>query len=155
MALPLFAIGGAVAEGIAGIWAFFSSTGPIAAFFVWIGKLITTKALVVPIHIGLMTVTTGARVIFLGAVVIFGVDVFNKINYFLDTLPSFFTSNEFLIVAYKILQSIGFNDALVNAFASFSLILTSLFVILFAKLTLYLAKATSDEFFKLGLLLSV
>lgn len=155
MAFPVISIAGAVADGIAGIWAFFSKTGPIAAFFVWIGQKITTKALVVPIHIALMTVSTAARIVFLGAVVTFGLGVYNKINEFLFDLPSLFTSNEFLIVSYKLLQAIGFIDALVNAFASFSLILTSLFVILFAKLALFLAKATSDEFFKLGLLLSV
>lgn len=153
--MPWFQIGGAVATAIKGIWAFFASTGPVAAFFAWIGKIITTKALVVPIHIALMTISTTARIVFLGAVVTFGLAVYNKINSFLGDLPSLFTSNEFLIVSYKLLQAIGFTDALVNAFASFSLILTSLFVILFAKLALYLAKATSDEFFKLGLLLSV
>ena len=153
--MPIFAIGGLVADAIATISGWFVAGGVVASFFARIGILITTKVLVVPIHLSLMAVMTVARIVFLTAVITFILKVWNMIKKFFVDIPTFFSGNDILSTAFQVLQSIGFIDALSTALSELSLLFVSIFLIIIAKLVLHISEYVSNEFFKLGLLLSV
>ena len=132
---------------------FFSSSGPIAAFFVWIGQKVVIKGIILPIQFAVMGALVTAKVAFLIALLTLVLWVYNAIHSFFENLPSLITSSPLLDVSYKLLQSIGFMDAFYNAFSSFTFVWVSLLLLIVSKIAVHSLKDASDEFFKIAILL--
>lgn len=140
---------------ISSLLGFFSSAGPIAGFFVWIGQKVTVKALVLPIQFAVMGALVVAKLAFIGSLITLILWVYNTLHSALENLPSLMTSSQALQIGYNLLQSVGFIDAFMNAFASFTFVWVSLLALLVAKIALHSLKDASDEFFKIGILLGM
>ena len=154
MALPIFAAGlfGTLVSRIVG---FFSAVGPLASFFVWIGKKFAVKGVVLPIQLAVLGALVVAKVAFLVALLTLLATIYNLIKSFLDSLPSLLNSDSILVIALQLMQSIGLLDALNDAFSVFSLLFTSLLLLFISKVVLHSLKDASDEFFKIGVLLEM
>lgn len=140
---------------VSSLLGFFSSAGPIASLFVWIGQKITIKALVLPIQFAVMGALVVAKVAFITAIIALILWVYNTLHDILDNLSSLMSSSQALEIGYKLLQSIGFIDAFYNAFSSFTFVWVSLLALLVSKIALHSLKDASDEFFKIGILLGM
>ena len=153
MALPV--VGAVMGAGglVSTLLGFFSSTGPIAMFFLWIGKKFASKALIMPIQFMVIGALVVSRVAFLIAVLTLLATVYNALKDILNNLSSLFAVNELMSYIYLLMRSIGLIDAVVDAFSLFSLTFTALLILFISKVALNALKLASDEFFKIGLLL--
>lgn len=132
---------------------FFSSAGPIAGFFLWIGKKVSIKALVLPLQFSVMGALVVAKVAFLVASISLVLWIYNKFHELMDLVGTVSTLDNAIGTAYNVLQSIGFIDALFDTFSSLSYIWLSVLILLVSKFVLHSLKLASDEMFKIGLLL--
>lgn len=132
---------------------FFSSAGPIAAFFLWIGKKVSIKALVLPLQFAVMGALVTAKVSFLVASISLVIWIYNKFHDLINLVDSVASLNNALGTAYNVLQSIGFIDALFDTFSSLSYVWLSVLILIVSKFVLHSLKLASDEMFKIGLLL--
>lgn len=146
MAIPLI-------SGITTIAGWFTSGGAIASFFAWIGVKLTSKALIVGVQIATITALFVARIAFLVALLEMARLTINFFNNFLSQLPTLLQSDLYLSLGYEVLRSIGLIDALVDSFAVFNILMVALLMAFVAKFAFHTAKTTSDEFFKIGMLL--
>ena len=133
--------------------AFFSSAGPLAAFFLWIGKKVSIKALVLPLQFAVMGALVTAKVSFLIASISLVLWIYNKFHELMDLISGIVAVDNVIGVAYNVLQAIGFIDALFDTFSSLSYIWLSVLILLVSKFVLHSLKLASDEMFKIGLLL--
>jgi hypothetical protein len=111
---------------------FFSFAGPIAKFFLWIGKKVTITALILPLQITLIGAIITARLALLTAFITLILFIYNKFTQlmsFVDTK----LSSDFLTTPYKILQSLGVIDALSDFYASFTIVFVTLILPLLLK----------------------
>lgn len=131
----------------------FTSGGAIASFFAWFGVKFTSKTFIVGTQVSTIVFLFSARIAFLIAVLNVGKLTINSINLALNSLPTSFNSDEFLSIGYQIMQSIGLISALLDAFDLFNSIFISILLAWALKFAFHTAKMTSDEFFKLGMLL--
>lgn len=138
---------------VSAMLSFFSSSGPLAMFFLWIGKKFASKALIMPIQIMVIGALVVARVAFLIAVLTLLATVYNAFKDILNNLPTYFQSNELMSYCYLLLRSVGVVDAVLDAFSLFSLTFTAILLLLISKVVLHALKLVSDEFFKIGVLL--
>lgn len=156
MALPLVA--GAVA-GISGfistVSGFFATGGPLLAFFVWIGKKLVAKFSIVTIQFAVTGAFFASKALFLLSVLNVLRLIYNKMKELLDTAPSTMVSDGVLSLSYKVMQSIGFIDALADAFSVFSLIFASLLLIYVTKVATQALKDIKDSFYKSAMLMMV
>lgn len=135
---------------------FFSSTGPLASLFVWIGSKVAMKGIILPIQFALVGALFVAKIAFLTALLTFVMWVFNKIHEIFDYISLEFlssSSDSVFQLAVSILGAIGFLQALQDVTASFSLVFVSLFALYISKLIVDSLKTISDEFYKIGMLL--
>lgn len=135
------------------IGGFFTSGGVIASFFAWIAVKFSSKGVIVGIQISTIVLLFSARVAFLISVLEFARITYNYVNTFLNNLNSFFNSDTFLSLGFKVLQSIGIIDAFMDAFAIFNVLFPALLLAWVLKFAYHTSKMTSDEFFKIGMLL--
>ncbi|AOO64562.1 hypothetical protein [Sulfurospirillum halorespirans] len=152
MALPIFAAGlfGTMVSRIVG---FFSSVGPLATFFVWIGKKFAVKGVTVPIQLAVVGALVVSKVAFLIAILTLLATIYNLITSFLNMIPSLLSSDSILVIALQVMQAIGLLDAVTDAFAVFTLLFGSLLALFISKVVLHALKDASDEFFKIAILL--
>lgn len=132
---------------------FFSSTGPIAVFFLWIGKKIAIKAFVLPLQFTVMGALVVAKISFLVASISLVLWIYNKFHELMDLIGNVATLDNSIGTAYNVLQAIGFIDALFDTFSGLSYIWLSVLILLVSKFVLHSLKLASDEMFKIGLLL--
>jgi len=132
---------------------FFSGAGPIAAFFLWIGKKVSIKALVLPLQFAVMGALVVAKVAFLVASISLVLWIYNKFHELMDLIGTVSALDNAIGTAYNVLQAIGFIDALFDTFSSLSYIWLSVLILLVSKFVLHSLKLASDEMFKIGLLL--
>lgn len=154
MALPIFAAGlfGTMVSRIVG---FFSSAGPLASFFIWIGKKFAIKGVVLPIQLAVLGALVVAKVAFLIAILTLLATIYNLISSFLGMIPSLLSSDSVLVIALQLMQAIGLIDAVLDAFAVFTVLFASLLALFISKIVLHSLKDASDEFFKIGVLLEM
>jgi len=133
----------------------FGLDGAISALFAWIGVKFTTKTLVVGSQISTIIILFAARAAFLIAVLQFAKLTLNSLSLLFNSLPLMLTSDSILSTAYLVMQSIGLIDALMNSFSLFNTLFLSLLTAWVLKFAYHTSKMTSDELFKLGMLLQV
>jgi hypothetical protein len=131
----------------------FLGDGAIAAFFAWIGVKFTSKTAIVTTQIAIVSLLVASRVAFLWAVLEFAKLTINGITAFLKSIPTFLDSSEIMSISYDILRSIGFIDALLDAFSILNTLLIAMLTAWVLKFAFHTAKTTSDEFSKIGMLL--
>ncbi|KIM03168.1 MAG: hypothetical protein KU29_12570 [Sulfurovum sp. FS06-10] len=146
MALPLI-------TGIITIAGWFMSGGAVASFFAWMGVKLTSKVVIVGIQITTITLLFASRIAFLIAVLEFARLTLNFFHNFLNNLPTLLSSDVYLSLGYEVMRSIGLIDALKDSFAVFNVLIVAMLVAFVAKFAFHTAKITSDEFFKVGMLL--
>ena len=132
---------------------FFSSSGPLALFFLWIGKKLSLKALILPIQFVVVGALFTAKVSFFISAFALVSYTYNTFHSLINFLNTSFVLNNGLGVAYKVLESIGFINALFDTFTSLSFVWFSVLSLIVAKFVLHSIKLISDELFKIGLLL--
>lgn len=132
---------------------FFSSTGPLATFLLWIGKKFASKALILPIQFTVVGALVVAKVAFLVALLTLLSTIYNMIKDFLNQLPSLMSQSEIMVYSYNFMRSIGLIDAFMDAFSLFTVLFVSLLLLFISKVALHALKDASDEFFKIGVLL--
>jgi hypothetical protein len=132
---------------------FLSSSGPLAGFFLWIGKKISIKALVLPLQFVVMGALITFKVTFLIASISLVSWLYNRFHFLMDSLNGFISTDNVLGIAWSVLQSIGFVDALFDTFSSLSFVWFSVLILLVSKFVLHSLKLASDEMFKIGLLM--
>lgn len=135
------------------IGGFFTGGGAIASFFAWIGVKFTSKAVIVGIQISTIVLLFSARIAFLLSVLEFARLTYNYINTFLENLNSYFSTDGLLSLGFSVLRSIGIVDAFMDAFAIFNILFPALLLAWALKFAFHTSKMTSDEFFKIGVLL--
>jgi len=134
------------------ILGFFTSTGPFISFFIWIGKKLSFKAIILPVQWASVGALFVAKVASLTVVISLISYIYNEFHTILDTLSTVFQGNVYLDTAYKVLQSIGFIDALYSSFTNFSFVWFSVLILVVSKYIFNSLKLLSDELFKIGLL---
>jgi len=140
-------------KGILTIAGWFTSGGAISAFFAWLGVKFTSKAFIVGTQIASVTLLFSARAAYLWAVLEVAKLVINGISLFLSSIPEFMASDELLAIGLKVLQSIGIIDALIDAFSLFNTLFVAILSAWVLRFAFHTAKVSSDEFFKIGMLL--
>jgi len=138
---------------VSALLGFFSSAGPLATFFLWIGKKFASKALIMPIQFTVVGALVIAKVAFLVAILTLLATVFNMTNDLFEQLPTLLTQNEIMSLAYNLMRSIGLIDAVKDAFAVFNLTFVAILALFVSKVVVHSLKDASDEFFKIGMLL--
>ncbi len=134
---------------------FFSSAGPIASFFAFIGKKLAIKAIILPIQFVFLGALVVARIAFFTSLLSLIFWVYNRFHDVLILLNSNVVSDtsSFIYISWQVLQSIGFVDALFNSLQSLSFVWFTILILFVSKLVLSSLKDFSDEYFKIGLLL--
>ena len=150
MALPLIPV---IAGGISTVAGWFATGGAISMWFAWLGAKFTAKTTIVAIQIATILVLFASRVAFLLGVLEVGRLTFNYINDFLGRISDFFSGDAILSLAFDVMRSIGLLDAFIDAFAIFNILFMAILLAWLSKFAFHVAKVTSDEFFKLGMLL--
>jgi len=131
----------------------FGLDGAISAFFAWLGVKFTSKAFIVGIQMGTIVILFAARAAFLIAVIQFAKLTLNSLTVFFKSIPLMLTSDNIIATAYLFMQSIGLISAFMDAFSLFNTLFISLLTAWALKFAYHISKTTSDEFFKLGMLM--
>lgn len=126
---------------------------PLAQFFIWIGKKISIKTIVLPAQFAVMGALFTAKIAFLVTSVSLIAWIYNRFHDLMNLVNSIDISSDFLGTAWSVLQSIGFVDAFFDSMANLSYIWVSVLVLLVSRFVLHSLKMASDELFKIGLLL--
>ncbi|MDD3462457.1 MAG: hypothetical protein PHW07_02310 [Sulfurospirillaceae bacterium] len=153
MALPLIALGGTVATIIRTIGGWFAKGGAVSSFFAWLGVKFTTKGLAVAWQIATLIALFASRVAFGIAFVDLCTTLYNYFNSFLSSLNSTLHTGDLLSTAYQVLISIGAIDALKDSFAVFNVCIVAIGVAYLLKYIFKTLEVTSNEYFKLSVLL--
>jgi hypothetical protein len=138
---------------VSSLLGFFSSSGPLAMFFLWIGKKFASKALILPIQFLVVGALVVAKVAFLIAVLTLLATLYNMLNDLISQLPTLLTQNDLISLAYNLMRAVGLIDAVKDAFAVFNVVFIALLLLFISKVVLHSLKDASDEFFKIGVLL--
>ena len=138
---------------IATIGGWFTSNGAVKKIFDWIGDKFSSKTAILGQQWFTLAALVAARIAFLIAVLEFSRLTLGAFQRFLDNLPSLLSSDVYLSLGYEVMRSIGLIDALTDAFAIFNVLIVAMLVAFVAKFAFHTAKITSDEFFKVGMLL--
>ncbi len=130
----------------------FSLSGPVASFFLWIGKKIALKPLVLPIQYSIVGALFVFKISFLISVMTLLLTFYLRFNDLLDYFQSLFSFDVFEI-PLSILRSIGLIDAFIDVFTLYSVSFVSLILLFVSKYFIQSLKLASDEFYKIGMLL--
>jgi len=132
---------------------FFSSTGPIASFFLFIGKKIGIVALVLPLQYAVVGAFVVARFSFITLIVTLIIWIYNRFVILFEYIEVTALSTVFE-TPFLVLQSLGIVQAFIETFALFSYVLVSFLALFVSKLTYESLKLLSDEYYKIGMLTS-
>lgn len=135
------------------IWGFFSGSGPLMAFFVWLGKKLVMKFGMVQVQSTLTALFFASKALFLFSILNFIRLIYNKFKELFDTLPTSIASSPSLDIPYKVIQSIGIIDALLDAFSFFALVFSSLLLIYILKVATKALQQIKDDFHKMSMLM--
>jgi len=133
---------------------FFTTRGPIAMFFVWIGKKIFTKSTAITAQITIVILLFTAKIAFLSLLVNFVLSIYNAISSIIGYIDNLSLDSN-LSTSYKILESIGLIDAIIDVFDLFNISFTALLIYFVTRYLIDSLKMMSDEFYKIGVLLNL
>lgn len=138
---------------ISSLLGFFSGVGPLAKLFYRIGRSFTISALILPAQITIVGALVVAKVGFLIALITLLVIVFNKLVDLFNFFDTFLSSSSFYL-PIKILESIGLLQAFYDVLPFLVIVLVSMFTLMLSNLVIRSLTLASDEFYKVGMLLS-
>lgn len=133
---------------------FFSFSGPIVQFFLWIGKKLTVTSLILPIQITLIGAIITFRISLATGLITLIIYAYNKTNDLLEFV-NLEISSSILTVPYQVLQSLGVISALSDFFSVFTFVFIALLSAIIAKIAVVSLSQISDEFYKIGVLLQL
>ena len=131
---------------------FFGLAGPIANFFIMIGKKLTFKVGFLPIQFLIVGALFTAKLAFLVASIQIVITFYNAINSLLDYVYNLSIDSAFSVI-FEIFNSMGVIQAFSDAFSIFSISFVSLLILYVTKYFIESLKLASDEFYKIGMLL--
>lgn len=131
----------------------FTVGGGLSTLFAWLGVKFTSKAFIVSAQIASVTLLFSSRVAFLMAVLEIAKLTINSINHFFSILSTSFNADDMMSMAFNVLRSFGIVDAFMDAFALFNTLFVAILSAWVLKFAFHTAKTSSDEFFKIGMLL--
>lgn len=135
------------------IW-FFSGVGFLAEYIVRLGKAFFVSGAILSLQFAVVGALVLVRISYLTTIVTIILWIYNKTVELFELINSTYTDT-FLYLPISILQSIGFIDALVLMFSSFSYIFVSLLVLYISKFVLNSVQSISDEYFKIAVLINL
>lgn len=133
---------------------FFSFSGPIVQFFLWIGKKLTVTSLILPIQISLIGAIITFRLSLATGLITLIIYAYNKTNDLLAYINTEISTSIFTI-PFQVLQSLGVISALSDFFAVFTFVFIALLTAIIAKIAVVSLSQISDEFYKIGVLLQL
>lgn len=131
----------------------FTTGGAVSAFFAWMGVKFTSKSLILGVQITSVSLLFTSRAAFLWAVLEVAKLTINGISFFLNSLPTMMNSDQILSLAYNVLRAFGIVDAFIDAFSLFNTLFVAILAAWVLRFAFHTAKTSSDEFFKIGMLL--
>ena len=131
---------------------FFSSAGPIAKFFINLGRKVSITAIIMPVQFALMGALIVARIAYITALVTLVIWIYNRLTEVLEMITNV-QSSGVLGMLFNFLSSIGFLNALNFAFSYFSLVMVTLFILYLSRMVVNNIKSFSDEYYKIGMLI--
>ncbi len=132
----------------------FTGSGAIYAFIKEAAKATGLKLVVLPIMIITLIALSLARFGLFYAVVKMLLWIYNELHAFFDMLPTILTgSGEYVSIAYEVLRAIGFIDAFSDVFSSFSMVLVALLLAFLARTFYKLCELTTNEIFKISMVI--
>lgn len=140
---------------ISTVWGFFSTGGPILAFFVWIGKKLVMKYSMVQVQFAITGIFFVSKALFLVGILDVIRRIYNKTKELLDTLPTTLTSSPSLDIPYKFMQSIGIIDAFIDAFSVFVLMFTSILLLFIGKMATKALQQIKEDFRDIAMMMMV
>lgn len=135
------------------IW-FFSGVGFLGEYIVRLGKAFFVSGAILSLQFAVVGALVLVRISYLTTIVTIILWIYNKTVELFELINSTYTDT-FLYLPISILQSIGFIDALVLMFSSFSYIFVSLLVLYISKFVLNSVQSISDEYFKIAVLINL
>lgn len=131
----------------------FTTGGAISTLFTWLGVKFTSKAAIISAQIASVTLLFTSRAAFLWAVLEVAKLTINSINHFFSILSTSFNADDMMGFAFNVFRAFGIIDAFMDAFALFNTLFVSILAAWVLKFAFHTAKTSSDEFFKIGMLL--
>jgi hypothetical protein len=135
------------------LW-FFSGVGFLAEYIVRLGKAFFVSGAILTMQFAVVGALVSVRISYLFTIVTIVLWIYNTAVELFQLIDSTYTDT-FLYLPISILQSIGFIDALVLMFSSFSYIFVSLLVLFISKFVLNSVQSISDEYFKIAVLINL
>ena len=140
-------------QGILAIAGWFTRGGAIASLLTWFGVKFTSKAAILSAQIASISLLFASRAAFLVAVLEVAKLTINSISHFFSMLPTWFYSDSIMSLAFNVLRAYGIIDAFMDAFDLFNTLFVAILAAWVLRFAFYTAKTSSDEFFKIGMLL--
>ena len=125
----------------------------IGSFFAWLSGKILAKSILTGIYVTVTTMLIAghiAMMAFFGYAILF---IFNRYNDFMNLLSTFDGFHPLLAITINILQSVGIINAFNDVFSIFSPFIISYLGYRVALVVYHSWKITSDELFKIGVLI--
>lgn len=135
------------------IW-FFSGAGFLGNWIWRLGKAFFVSGAILTLQFTVIGALVLVRFSYLATVVTIVLWIYNRTLELFNLINSTYV-NTFLELPISILQSIGFIDALVLMFSSFSYIFTSLLILFVSKFVLNSVQSIADEYFKIAVLINL
>ncbi|MBU0923943.1 hypothetical protein KKG81_03580 [bacterium] len=135
------------------VW-FFSGVGFLGSWIWRLGKAFFISGAVLTLQFTVIGALVLVRFSYLATVVTIILWIYNTSVELFNLINSTY-SNTFLDLPISILQSIGFIDALVLMFSSFTYIFTSLLILFVSKFVLNSVQSIADEYFKIAVLINL
>lgn len=140
-------------QGILAIAGWFTRGGAIASLLTWLGVKFTSKAAILSAQIASISLLFASRAAFLVAVLEVAKLTINSISHFFSMLPTWFNSDSIMSLAFNVLRAYGIIDAFMDAFDLFNTLFVAILAAWVLRFAFHTAKTSSDEFFKIGMLL--
>lgn len=157
MALQFIPVAVEIGVGIVGairtFLGWFGSGGAVAILFAHLGAKITAKSAAIAWQIVSIALLFFSRLTFGYAVFEVLRLSFNALNYFVTSIPTYLTSSSIGTLAYTLMRSIGLIDAFNDAFVIFNTLFIAIVMAYLTRFAFQTVKMTSDEYFKLSVLI--
>ncbi len=135
------------------LW-FFSGVGFLSEYIVRLGKAFFVSGAVLSMQFMVVGALVSVRISYLITIVTIVLWIYNRAVELFQLINSTY-ADTFLYLPISILQSIGFIDALVLMFSSFSYIFVALLTLFISKFVLNSVQSISDEYFKIAVLINL
>lgn len=120
--------------------------------FGWLGKALLSKSLFVPLQLAVSLALILAHISMLAFFLYAIVFIYNKYNEFLQLIADLSEGTELLAIALNIMQSMGIINAFNDVFSLFSPFIIGYLVYRSLLIVYHSFQATSNELFKVGVL---